>query len=436
MEKTSSNSLMDRLYTQKVRYVFVLLQLILLYLPHVELFSIRTDNGPIPGSLCYFFALLAVPYFLANIRKLKWPPWYLMVFFVFVVVWAVVQMPRYGLSKSILHWGFALYLYVLLLTFGSDFSREQWLRLLETGACVFAILHLGYALINGEAYLNQLKGYFTGSSNGYYASLIPSMTRGGRNLDATWLALGAYFVRGKKKAVYVSYVLLYSFVASSRVGIVGLGCVILWSLIYDPMYRLTVKRLKWYVLYAAVMVLILVGTGCVQGLLSRIGIHLPVPAQLFGIVSQQEADVMVAGLPSTSFFSGRENMWNLAPEMFRNNPLGYGVGNALRVMRTDYGFAGFEDVMHNVFMQLALDEGIVGIVWLIGIVGLFLVSQWKLRPRFFEKPVAAFFCTYLVLSLVQFHGGEALMHFTMAIGIACPALLYAKDADGAEPLDT
>lgn len=436
LDNGSRTGLMDRLYTREVRYVFVLLQLILLYMPHVALFSIWTDNGPIPGSLCYFFSLLAAPYFLVNIKKLKWPPWYLMAFIVFVFVWAVVQMPRYGLSKSILHWSFALYLHVLLLTFGNDFSREQWLKLLETGACVFALLHLGYALINGDYYLKMLKGYFDGSSNGYYASLIPSMTRGGRNLDATWLALGAYFVRGKKKAFYFSYALLYSFVVSSRVGIIGLGCVVLWSLIYDPMYRLNGKRLKWYILYAAVMAMVLICTGCVQGLLSRIGIHLPVPSQLFGIVSRQEAEVMAAGLPSTGFFSGREYMWQLAPEMFSDNPLGYGVGNALRVMRAEYGYTKFEDVMHNVFLQLTLDEGIVGAVWFVGIVILFLASQWKLRPRLLEKPIAVFFFTYLILSLVQFHGGEALMHFTMAVGIACPSLLFAKDTEKPEQLET
>lgn len=92
--------------------------------------------------------------------------------------------------------------------------------------------------------------------------------------------------------------------------------------------------------------------------------------------------------------------------------------------------------MHNVFLQLTLDEGIVGAVWFVGIVILFLASQWKLRPRLLEKPIAVFFFTYLILSLVQFHGGEALMHFTMAVGIACPSLLFAKDAEKPEQLET
>lgn len=172
---------------------------------------------------------------------------------------------------------------------------------------------------------------------------------------------------------------------------------------------------------------VLVLTGCVQGLLSRIGIFLPTPTQMFGVVSQQEAQEMMESLMSTGFLSGWDMLWKMVPDAFLARPMGYGVGNAVRVLRAEYGFSSYEDVMHNVFMQFALDEGVIGILWFVAMVVLFLFSQWKLRPRFFEKPIAAYFMTYLVLSLVQFHGGEALMHFTMAIGMACPALLYAAE---------
>lgn len=427
MNNTQSESLINRIYTRQVRTVLVLIQLVFLYLPQLMLFSVPTDNGPIPASLCYFAALLFAPYLLANLRRLKWPRWYLLGFFLFVFVWAAVQMPRYGLSKSILHWAFAFYLFVMLPNVGHDFSKERWLGLLEAGACIFAVLHVINTICHPQIFLDLLEGYFNGSGNGYYASLIPSLTRGGRNLDATWLALGAFFVRGRKKALYATYVLLFPFVASSRVGIIAIGFVMLWSLFYDPMYRLTLRNLKWYLLYAVVILAILISSGTAQGLLSRIGIHLPTPAQLFGMVTQEQAQMMAAGLPSTGFLSGRESMWSLAPEAFMNNPFGYGVGNAMRVLRAEYGFSSYEDVMHNVFMQLALDEGIIGIAWFVAVAVLFAVSQWKLRPRFLEKPIAAYFFTYLVLSLVQFHGGEALMHFTMAIGMACPVLLYAKE---------
>ena len=97
--------------------------------------------------------------------------------------------------------------------------------------------------------------------------------------------------------------------------------------------------------------------------------------------------------------------------MFRDNPWGYGVGNALRVMKQSYGFTSYEDVIHNVFLQLLLDEGFLGGIWYIGLAAAFLYSQ---RKNLFLSPFAAYFLTYLILSAVQFHGGEALMQYTLA----------------------
>ncbi|MBR2923699.1 MAG: O-antigen ligase family protein [Clostridia bacterium] len=432
MQGEKKETVFDRIYSQKVRLTLLLFQLILLYLPTLMLFSIQTDNGPIPASLCYFFSLVFVPYLLVHFRQLKWPPWYLTGFFVFVLVWAAICMPEYGLSKSVLHWAFGLYLLVMVPNVGKDFSKGEWVRLLEIGACTFAVLHFGYMIIHREYLLTMLRGYFDGSGNGYFASLIPSLTRGGRHLDATWLALGAYFVRGKKKAVYVTYAVLFSFVSSSRVGIVAIGMLILWSLFYDPMYRLRLKNLKWYVLYAIVIVALLVFSGSAQGLLSRISIQVPPPAQILGIVSQQEVQEMSEGLMSTGFLSGRDVLWNMVPPAIAERPVGYGVGNAIRVFRMYYGFDSYEDVMHNVFLQLLMDEGVIGAVWFVGMCIAFFVSQFKQRPRFFAAPIAGYFLTYLVLSLVQFHGGEALMQFVLAISLVQPQLLFGEPKNALE----
>ena len=71
-------------------------------------------------------------------------------------------------------------------------------------------------------------------------------------------------------------------------------------------------------------------------------------------------------------------------------------------------------------------EGVIGGLWFIGMCIAFFVSQWKCRPRVFAAPIAGYFVTYLVLSLVQFHGGEALMQFVLAVSLAQPQLLFGK----------
>ena len=82
--------------------------------------------------------------------------------------------------------------------------------------------------------------------------------------------------------------------------------------------------------------------------------------------------------------------------------------------------------MHNVFLQLLMDEGIIGAIWFVGMCVAFAISQWKQRPRFFAAPIAGYFATYFVLSIVQFHGGEALMQFVLAVSLVQPKLLFGE----------
>lgn len=421
------------------------LQLMLLYLPSVQFFSIQTDNGNIPASLCYFFSLAFVPLLLANIRqrrKLMLPPWWITGLAGYVILHAFISLPKYGISKNILHWLFGAYLLVVIFNVGQVLTKEQWRRLLEAGAVCFAVLHFLFMLYHHEMVQELLVGYFSGAVNGAYGSLLPSLTRGGRNLDCTWLALGGFFVTGRKKAVYVTYAVLFSFLGGSRVGVIGVTLLILWSLVYDPMYRLTGKAVKWYALYAVCMLVILLGSGMVQAFLNRNMILTPAPAQILETwrtdVMYEEADLHGRPIPFLSiqqatadgnvdfltkifngyfiaWLGGRNVVWKHVPQMFLENPLGYGVGNAMRVMKQSYGFVGFEDVVHNVFLQWLLDEGVIGGLWYIGLGLAFLRRQWKRRPRFFASPFDGYFAAYFVLSLVQFHGGEALMIYVLGI---------------------
>lgn len=189
---------------------------------------------------------------------------------------------------------------------------------------------------------------------------------------------------------------------------------ILWTLVYDRIFRLTFKSLKWYILYGLCILTLLVSSG-----MMRVGVESMVPDSL--MFWKQAESVETENLQPEDpqvidgYLSGRGAMWERFPQMLRDNPFGYGVGNAVRVMRQSYGFTSYEDVMHNVFLQLTLDEGVLGGFWFLGLCAAFLYSQRKER---FKSPYAAFLLTYLVLSLVQFHGGEALMQFTLAVFLA------------------
>lgn len=441
-----------KIYTKRIRLYFLAVQLIFLYLPLLQFFAIKTDNGNIPASVCYFFSLIFVPYLLINLKDLRLPPWYITFLCAYVLIFAVIRIPQYGLSKSVLHWAFGFYLLVVLLNVGTDFQRKDWLYILEIGACIFAVFHLLYMLLNWGKIWFLLHGFFDGTVNGLYTGSLPSLTRGGKNLDCTWLGLGAFFVRGRKKAVYVTYAIFFSFLGCSRVGVISIGLAILWSLIYDPVYRLTWKNLKLYVAGGLAILLVLFGTGTAQAFLGRNLISLPAPAVWFDLALEKTVEPIASAEPmsqqtamapvdpalqnasaAAKFLSGRAAMWKIAPRMFRDNPFGYGVGNTMRVMRTDYGSTSGEDVIHNVFFQWSLDEGFIGGIWFLGLLAAFLYGQWKKWPRCFEDPFAGYFLTYFVLSLVQFHGAEALMIFVLGAwmstekqGIVCKDIFHGS----------
>lgn len=449
-----------QLCTKNIRWKLLLIQLLLLYVPSIQLFSIQTDNGTIPASVCYFFSLVFVPHLIKNIKNLRLPPWYVTVLYFYVMLLAAIRIPQYGLSKSVLHWTFGFYLLVVILNIGAEFQKEEWLHMLETGYCVFAIVHFVFILFHWDTIWFLIKGYFWGEIDGAYGAYLPSLTRGGRNLDCTWLALGAFFVRGKKKAIYVTYVILFSFLGGSRVGVIAIGMAVLWSLIYDPIYKLTVKKIKWYALYATILLLILFCSGMAQAFLSRIFGGVQAPGKLLqpvlenSVADVQEApfalrdattlessaaDVQEAPIVlhnATAILSGRAAIWENIPQMVKDNPFGYGAGNAMRVMKSQYGFSSYEDVVHNVFFQWLLDEGLLGGMAYLGLFAAFFFHQWK-KGVLFKSSFEGYFFTYFVLSLVQFHGAEALMIFVFGIyllqrEIRCICLdrLLSKPAKG------
>jgi O-antigen ligase len=447
------NKQLRALQARSTRGFLLTAQLILLYLPNWQLVAISTDNGQIPGSAAYFFSLVFVPYLVVQLRqqhRLRVPPWYYTAFVGYLLLLAAVRFSRYGVGKNILHWVFGFYLLVVVLNVGRDLTRQDWLRILETGACVFAVLHFLCMVQDRQTVIWLVQGFFSGSLDGRAATYLASLTRGGRNLDATWLGLGLFFVRGKKKAVYGTYAILFAFLGCSRVGVLAVGLACLWSLVWDPLYRLTLKKLKWYALYAAVILAVLFAGGMAQAFLGRSLIVIEAPGvwlEEHVATAQAEPETETDtdetaseessirdklldtyGDTAAAVLSGRAAIWRTVPQMVRDNPFGYGAGNAMRVMRTEYGFTGGEDIVHNVFLQLLVDEGILGGVWYLALVAAFLWAQWKRRPRCFADPLGGYLLAYVLLSLVQFHGGEALMLFTLGVFWAQEGAALRPDA--------
>lgn len=379
---------MRRLYRNaKALKAMLTVWLVLLYLPSLRLAEISTANGVIPVSLCYIFSVVFIPLLIFELPRLKIPPWYISFLYVFVLVWALIQAPAYGIGKGILHWAFGAYILLVLMNVGEYLSKKDIEDILQSGILAFIACHIVFMIINfGTVYEVAFEGRF--------AADLPSLTRGGRNLDATWLGLGCFLVRDKRLRVpCLLYSFAYAAIGVSRVGIIASGLCLIWVLAYDPVLGLR-KRTAPYWCGAVALGL---GGAYALGLLQRM-----INRVFYGF-----------GEGASSFLAGREAIWGNALSMFKAHPFGVGTGNALPVMRLEFGFGSYEDIMHNVFLQMLMDEGFIGAIWFLALVGLFLYSERCRLNGWFRRPLSAFLLTYIVLSLVQFHGGEALMVFPL-----------------------
>lgn len=423
-----------RVYSYSIRKILVQIQLLLLFFPNVQLLSISTEKGTIPGSLCYFFSILLIPYLLFNIRRLIVPKWYIIGLPVFAIANSIIHIHQYGLAKGILHWMFGLYLLVMIVNVGKDFSKEEWRCILERAACIFVIAHIVLQICNMETIIWLLRGYFDGSLNGWCGCYLPSITRGGRNLDCSWLALFGVFVQGKKRKWYQGYTFAFSMLSSSRSGIVASVILIIYSIWENKRNGKGYYGIKKCSGVILVWTVCLLCTGILQANVNRSSTYISAPADTIHTIFPQidfgekgftpeVTDAVNDNASSESsdngvvktVLSGRKAIWEKVPKMFWDNPWGYGAGNAMSVMKRSYGFDSFEDVVHNIFMQWLLDEGITGGLWFIGLAILYLRRQWKNWKTKTLTAYDVFFTCYLLLGLVEFHGAEALMFFVLGV---------------------
>ena len=392
---------LDRFYADKrVRMALLGAFFLLVLLPQWNLAEIPSDGGTIPVSMCYLFSLVFAPWLLTNLRRWRLPPWPVAGLFVYVLVYTAFADLRWGFGRTVLNWLFGAYLLVAVLSMGRDFAYTDWQKLLAWGMVAFAAIELVNVLTQLSGF-SELAERLAKADEGwmdYYRPALTSLTRGGPNLDASWLALGCFFQYKKGvKYPYFAFAALFSVLYLSRVGMLACGLYVLWALLFDGDWRPT-KRTAWvYLALLAAAVVAVLSVDFLRVAFMR----------------------LLGKLNGGDLTAGRGGMWGNVPAMFRDNPFGYGCGNAMRVMKASYGFTSYEDNMHNVFLQFLLDEGFVGLLWFMGLVAAFLLREGKTG---FRHPLAGYFVGYLLLSLVQFHGGEVQMQFVLAVYLSVRVL--------------
>lgn len=299
---------------------------------------------------------------------------------------------RYGWNAVLFNYLYGMYICVLCSGLRGRLSRGELAELCRKCALLLEVAVLIKAAWHYDVFIR----FF---ARPYGHPVLPFFFGGGPNIEATWVAMfGVFFINGKGKTQYYIYMLAIACLYTSRAAVVL--CVFVYSL--DMWQHVSVRRIVQYAL-------VLLGIGVVTLLLLR---------RIQGMYIVQR--FMQIGAEAGSI--NRMTMWDYFLDAFRANPWGYGAGNSMLALTLASGRHFAENNIHNYYMQVVLDFGVVGAAFFFSAVIAFFKREWKSR---FSNPFAAYILAYLVACLVQFRGAEPL--FVLLLGMYLATLDEAGD---------
>ena len=332
--------------------------------------------------------------------KLQLPPALLSVLVGVFTVVSVAQAPTYGFDSIVLNYIF-LYATVFLvqnLSRGMDADRAR-LLMQNTTLLVLAVVCVN-ALMNVEEIIRYLTVRWDGHPD--YVTVF----NGGVNIEVSWLAMfGTLFQNNGKGRAYFGVVLILSLLFSSRSGLVLLAMAALYVLSVGSGQNARA-------IIRAMIAVLLIG---VVAFIAATLMRLPIVERFIGV---NPADIT----------TGRLAIWSYSLEVFSRSPLlGVGGGNAMNVVREISGQAFAENNVHNIYLQVLVDYGVIGFVPFLLSLGVLVCGFVRERLR---TPYAAFIVLYLIGGMFQFRGADALVGFMLGCWLSLSPATSCGD-DGA-----
>lgn len=287
----------------------------------------------------------------------------------------------YGLNAASWHYVFMYMIATCFYNLGRDFTVAQWKRVAQT----VAIVMMGLVFLKLGFYHDRITYFLANQYMGH--PWLPTFFLGGVNIESSWLAMFCVFFdcNRRGKAYFFSAIAL-SMIYASRASLII--CVL--AFVYIFVFK-NDKRGVSLRLFLAVACIV-----CAFIALADNG----------NIVIER---LLEAGQDDGSL--GRLRMWDYAIPTFLDAPLfGAGAGNAINHVSLISGLAYAEDNVHMYFLQVLLDFGIVGFFIFIAMVCSFL------NRCFLDKlgsPFEAFILIFLIVSFIQFGGGDVLVGFAL-----------------------
>ena len=310
--------------------------------------------------------------------------------FIYSFLISVVAIPFWGIGRRLVNYSFGMVVLVIFCTLGKKVRFERWLIILQKVWLIVVVA----VCINNLVHYKVFREYFYLKLN---HPALDTLIVGGVNIEASWIAmLTLAFGHRKDRIVPLVVSCFFSLLYASRCGIIADFLVAVFFIYGSKPYEKLKKRITRGVLcscigFCAIVVLFLV----------------PISSDLLLKVFSRITEI---GHDPGSL--GRFAMWKYIPALICMQPFGVGLGNAMKGISKISPLVYEENNVHCVIIQMFCEIGIIGGILYISAWWKFLIKNIK---SLFKNPLIQILFIYLVLSLVQFGGGETIFFCMLGI---------------------
>lgn len=406
--------------SKKVRLVFITIFLLSACIQNIVLFEIGASFKLVHlvGILLFPVTLLLKP--ARSIGKC----WWLAVGT--FTVYTVLAYLRFGFNSWLLNGTFCVYTVWCVWKLSEDFGKQDWLTIFRITAVVMILLVFANMCLQFEAIWRFMQ------DPGSYHPVYETVFGGGPNLDASWIGLFCFAMVGTVwwRPYFASSVVI-SLLTGSRAGFLANGAFAVWLFVHwfiriwreKSIFTASNRHDRVMSLLSIILSICIFGVYVAAQGGARHELHpeeqIATP-DLFDNLTDRMTSI--GDEPGSQ---GRLNMWQYIPAAVSQNPLGYGLGNGIEIIRSYDADTISEGNIHNIYFQALLDYGIAGLVVLLIAVALFIKKE---LPTLAAWPISAFILCYLCLGLIQYRMLEVPAWIAVTAYVSANRVERAKEA--------
>lgn len=318
---------------------------------------------------------------------------------------------HYGFSTWFLNMVFCTLTVYITWKLSDDFLLNDWLEIGKYPGLVLFVCITVNMIINWEAVWQYL--LYPTAAHPWHKSFLS----GGINEDSSWLALFSFLASGSEWWLpMITMVYAFSFLENSRAGLLAAIAFTTWAVVHWFRKKfgkdISIKfpgewNKKSRIISFSLSIIIFIAFFLVQ--IQAYAFQRNVQngessaetqgVEYHGIVENLSDRLLAIGNEPGSM--GRIGIWRWVPKEVSENIWGYGLGNGKKqIDENDPLGTSIErvDNVHSIYLQVLLEQGIIGFVFLLIFIFLFIKREIKTLAC---NPLAAYLLCYFCLGIFQ-----------------------------------